>query len=98
MATYTEHQMEQLLTPAALGAMLGLAKQTIYNRYSLGADLPPAVKLGKSLRFRLSDAEAWIQSKVARNSDAVPAPNLAVRRRGRPTKAEQIAAPNASKH
>ena len=56
-----EHDtVEQLLSPKALAALLGLAEQTIYNRHSLGGDLPPAIKLGRALRFRPADVVAWL--------------------------------------
>jgi predicted DNA-binding transcriptional regulator AlpA len=58
-----EHDtVEQLLSPKALAALLGLAEQTIYNRHSLGGDLPPAIKLGRALRFRPADVVAWLVS------------------------------------
>lgn len=81
--------MLQLLTPRQLGEMLGLAPQTIYNRHSTGGDLPPFLKLGNSLRFPASTVEAWLMAKIQTPAPAYPAP--AMRKRGRPTKAEQIA-------
>lgn len=83
--------MEQLLTPKTLAELLGLAEQTIYNRHSTGGNLPPCIKLGRLLRFRASDVDAWLNGQQA---IAPPPPQLAApkRRRGRPTKAEQIAA------
>uniref|UniRef100_E6QQ62 Helix-turn-helix domain-containing protein n=1 Tax=mine drainage metagenome TaxID=410659 RepID=E6QQ62_9ZZZZ len=47
--------MEKLLTPEALGEMLGMSVQTVYNSRAQGLSLPPAVKLGRLLRFRQSD-------------------------------------------
>ena len=83
--------MAPLLTTKALAATLGIAQQTIYNRLSSGGDLPPCIKLGRLLRFRPSDVEAWLAKQ---QSITTPCPQSAptVRRRGRPTKAEQIAA------
>ena len=84
--------MEQLLSPKTLAALLGLAEQTIYNRHSIGGDLPPTIKLGRLLRFRASDVEAWLTSQQA--AAAVvrpPAKRPTSRRPGRPTKAEQVA-------
>ncbi|AXK37975.1 helix-turn-helix transcriptional regulator [Crenobacter cavernae] len=86
--------MEQLLSPKMLAAYLGLAEQTIYNRHSTGGDLPQAIKLGHLLRFSLADVEAWLETKRQANTALLPAqvqPSTP-RRRGRPTKAEQIAA------
>lgn len=89
--------MEQLLTPKTLAAALGLAEQTIYNRHSTGGNLPPAIKVGRLLRFRPTDFEAWLErqqhplpsSTVSCVQSETNAPR---RRRGRPTKAEEIAA------
>ena len=80
----------KLLSVKELSALLSIAEQTIYNRFSTGSDLPLAIKLGRALRFRESDVEAWIAAKV----QAPPVPNipkLVARRKGRPTKAESIA-------
>lgn len=80
--------MEKLITPEALGAMLSMSVQTVYNRRSQGLSLPPAVKLGRLLRFRESDIEAWIAAQTESPTQFTAQP---VRRRGRPTKVEQIA-------
>ena len=87
--------MEQLLSPKMLAEYLNLAEQTIYNRHSTGGDLPKTIKIGRLLRFRLTDVDAWLekQSKTdnpATSTTALPSPTP--KRRGRPTKAEQIAA------
>jgi len=75
-----------------LAAVLGLAEQTIYNRHSIGGDLPPSIKLGRLLRFRPSDVEAWLKDQQAAEVIQPPAPPPSGRRPGRPTKAEQVAA------
>jgi len=89
-----EHDtVEQLLSPKALAALLGLAEQTIYNRHSLGGDLPPAIKLGRALRFRPTDVVAWLEGhRHSRPSLYPPRQSAVARRPGRPTKAEQVAA------
>lgn len=89
--------MEPLLTPQQLADLLGLSVQTLYNRRSLGASMPPAVRIGTKVRFRPSDVEAWLAELESGQSSAQPvqadddAPS-APRRRGRPTKAEQVRA------
>lgn len=86
--------MNQLLTPRELASLLSLKEQTIYNRHSTGASLPPAIKIGSRLRFRQSDVEAWIADQTEQPTMALraePAVTL-IRSRGRPTKAQQIAA------
>ena len=60
--------MEQLLTPAALGQLLGLKTQTVYNRRSSGGDLPPSLKLGGAVRFRPADVSSWLESRSDQNA------------------------------
>ena len=85
--------MEQLLSPKTLATTLGLAEQTIYNRHSTGGDLPPAIKLGRLLRFRPSDVEAWLErQQQSSTKPPTPVQPSVTRRPGRPTKAEQVAA------
>ena len=87
--------MEQLFSPKTLASILGLAEQTIYNRHSTGGNLPPVIKLGRLLRFRPTDVEAWLEKQTcvpeppaSPNTKPLPLPP---RRPGRPTKAEQMA-------
>lgn len=88
--------MEHLLTPKALAAALGLAEQTIYNRHSNGGDLPTCIKLGRLLRFRPADVEAWLAKQLSPTEKPAVLERAHVpRRRGRPTKAEQVAARRA---
>ncbi|MFB9158868.1 helix-turn-helix transcriptional regulator [Chromobacterium violaceum] len=89
--------MDQLLSPKMLANYLGLAEQTIYNRHSSGGDLPKTIKLGRLLRFRLTDVDAWLETQSRADAAPVhiPAELSVPRRRGRPTKAEQIAARRA---
>lgn len=53
--------MDRLLTPRELSALIALAQRTIYNRRATGGDLPPAIVLGRRLRFRASDVERWME-------------------------------------
>lgn len=83
--------MEQLLTPETLASALGMATQTIYNRYSTGGNLPPAIKLGRLLRFRDSDVREWLTAQEVKPKQIKEhAALLPKRRPGRPTKQEQI--------
>ena len=86
--------MEQLLTPQTLASLLGMATQTIYNRYSTGGNLPPAIKLGRLLRFRVGDVREWLKAQEVKSHPPpkhIAAAPLPKRRPGRPTKQEQIA-------
>lgn len=79
--------MATLLTIDDLAAVLRLSVATIWNRRSKAPHtLPPAVDLpgAGGLRWRQQDVEAWLEAHLS--AAAVQAP----RRRGRPTKAEQI--------
>lgn len=81
---------QNLLTAAQLAERLGFKRQTIYNRLSLGGDLPAAIYLGRVPRWRPGDIEAWLSGKApVRPTDPVPT-ILPKRRPGRPTKSDQI--------
>jgi excisionase family DNA binding protein len=85
--------MQKLLSPSELASLLSVARQTVYNRISIGnsASLPKYIKLGSLVRFPLTEVEAWIALQI--NDAQLPKldPLTIVRRRGRPSKAEQIA-------
>lgn len=87
--------MEALLSPKNLSEVLGVAEQTIYNRHSTGGDLPRCIKLGRLLRFRPSDVEAWLAKQEQANLPPPPPVLPTTRRKGRPTKEEQIRARQA---
>lgn len=85
MATY--------FTPQTLAEYLDISKQTIYNRLATGNSLPVHTKVGRLVRFSPSDVEAWLQDNRQVNTASIAIdviPTSAPRRRGRPTKAEQI--------
>lgn len=65
-----------------VAALMGLSAVTIRQRRLDG--LPQPLAGLRTLRWRLGDIRAWMHNRAP----AVPSP----RRRGRPTKAEQIAA------
>jgi predicted DNA-binding transcriptional regulator AlpA len=87
--------MQQLFTPQTLADYLGLSVQTVYNRLSRSDDLPLAISIGRLPRWRPQDVEAWLAKKADKVQTQVVAPVLLEchkRRRGRPTKHEQIVA------
>lgn len=49
---------EQLLTAPAVARLLGLHPKTVYELSRQGTI--PSVKIGRALRFRSSDLEAWL--------------------------------------
>jgi predicted DNA-binding transcriptional regulator AlpA len=81
--------MAALLTPETLAQKLGLSTQTIYNRLATRADLPVHLRIGRLPRWREIDVDLWLAAKVKPSADFAPVPG---RRRGRPIKAEQVAA------
>ncbi|MFT8537491.1 helix-turn-helix transcriptional regulator [Bifidobacterium aquikefiri] len=53
------------LTAEDIGLRYGKAKTSIYRIHCYNPEqLPPAIKIGSSLRWRLEDVEAWEQAKV----------------------------------
>ena len=60
--------MQKLLTPSELAEFTGLALQTIYNRHSTSGSLPPCIKLGNRLRFRMPDVESWLEEYSGPNA------------------------------
>ncbi|MEN8515897.1 DNA-binding protein [Burkholderia sp. RS02] len=84
--------MDQLLSAKPLAAVLGDEMQTTYNRSSGDGNLPRYMKRGILLRFRSSDVEAWLTSQQpSPGQQTVVTVTPAPRRRGRRTKAEQVA-------
>lgn len=62
-------QPERLVTAEEVAAHLGYEKGTIYSKVSRGEI--PFVKLGHSVRFRLSEIDAWVRAQnEARNGAA----------------------------
>lgn len=58
--------LEPLLTPEDLAAYLGVPKATVYKWRYEGTG-PPACRVGKHLRYRAADVEAWL-ARNARSS------------------------------
>jgi predicted DNA-binding transcriptional regulator AlpA len=58
--------MDVLLTVDDLAKRWGLAKQTIYNRISRGAPMPPSMRLDNHgpRRFRLKDVETYEETRI----------------------------------
>jgi len=58
--------MDKLLTPAEAAAILGISKFTLDGwRLSKERESPPHVKLSeRTIRYRLADLIAWIETNV----------------------------------
>lgn len=88
--------MEPLLSPVQLATLLGISVQTVYNRRTRGDTLPPCLKVGGMVRYRPEEVRLWLTSQAETPLPCVASAGIAeqhgasLKRRGRPTKAEQI--------
>jgi predicted DNA-binding transcriptional regulator AlpA len=55
--------MQPLLTQRQAAALLCLSERTL-ERFRVSGIGPKFLRMGKSIRYRLSDVEAWIASRV----------------------------------
>ncbi len=56
-------QPQKLLTPVEAASYLGVCKSTLAKRRITHSN-PAYIKLGKSVRYRLSDLDLWVESRV----------------------------------
>lgn len=61
--------MEQLLTVDDLSKLLQVKKSTIYHWTCAG--FIPHTKVGRFLRFRVSDVEEWLQKRQRRGRSSM---------------------------
>ena len=54
-----------LLSTVEVGAMLNLHPRTVRRMWRAGV-LPGAIQIGKSVRWRRSDIERWLEAQVVR--------------------------------
>ena len=59
-----------LLTAAAAAAYLGFREQTLAAWRSAGRHDLPFVKAGRSIRYRLSDLDAWLAARTRTSTGA----------------------------
>jgi len=65
---------DPLLTPRDASAFLGLSRSWL-AKLRLTGDGPPFIKLGRQVRYRLGDLEAWLNGQVrSSTSDSGPPP------------------------
>jgi predicted DNA-binding transcriptional regulator AlpA len=55
--------MQPLLTQRQCAEALGLSERTL-ERFRVSGVGPKFVRMGKSVRYRLSDVEVWLASRV----------------------------------
>lgn len=60
MATTTT----DLLTPAEVAEMLGVQEQTLTAWRARGRYGLPYIKIGRRIRYRRADVEAWLQERT----------------------------------
>jgi len=63
---------DPLLTPRDASAFLGLSRSGLAKLRLTGGG-PPFIKLGRQVRYRLGDLEAWLRGEV-RSSTSDPGP------------------------
>jgi predicted DNA-binding transcriptional regulator AlpA len=54
--------LEALIGPDELAVWLGIPLATIY-RWSSRKEGPPAFKIGKYVKYQVSDVQAWLQAQ-----------------------------------
>ena len=86
------NKMEKLLTENELADFLEVSVLTIRrNRSAAPYRLPPHVKFGASVRYRLTTVLRWLEEhEVSHDSSPKTEPNQSAQHRGRPTKTETV--------
>lgn len=84
-----QHPELQTLTIEELAELLCRSPATIRSDLCRSPDrLPPFIKVGQSIRFRITTTLTWLQQLEGKS---VPSALPVLTRRGRPTKSEQVA-------
>jgi excisionase family DNA binding protein len=60
--------VNMLLTPQEVADLLRIPVRSLYVQRSAGRPTPPGVKIGRHLRYRLADVEAWIEDQFTRSA------------------------------
>jgi excisionase family DNA binding protein len=61
-APITSRITRSLATPVEVAAFLQVPQKTLYRWRSVGEG-PPALKVGRHLRYSWSDVEAWLETR-----------------------------------
>ena len=64
--------MQPLLTQRQAAALLCLSERTL-ERFRVSGIGPKFVRMGKSIRYRLGDVEAWIERRTVGSTSERPA-------------------------
>ncbi len=81
-----EVTMNDVLDVEQVAKMLRISPRTLRNKIHSNKGVPPYIKVGGPVLFLREDVIAWLRGKTVNPTPPTPAP----RKRGRPTKAEQI--------
>lgn len=65
MATNSIHVVEALFRPTEVAELLGVPVATLANWRCAGKG-PPFLKIGRHVRYRPGDVDAWIADRVTR--------------------------------
>ena len=84
--------MEKLLDESELAEVLGVSVLTVRrNRSAAPYRLPPHVKFGASVRYRLTTVLRWLEEhEVGHDSSPKTEPTQSAQHRGRPSKTETV--------
>lgn len=61
----------ELLNAEAAAAYLGVAKQTLHNWRSSGRYRVPCLRVGRLVRYRRSDLDAWLETRKQHHTGEV---------------------------
>lgn len=68
----SEHGLDPVVTLSQLAAQLGVSVQTLYDLRSQGRG-PRGFRVGRELRFRVSEIDSWLTQMEADDAERHPA-------------------------
>lgn len=63
--------MERLMTRKEVASYLGVQPGTLARWKWAGADSPPCIKMGRSVRYRQSEVDAWLWRRAGVSESAI---------------------------
>lgn len=63
--------MERLMTRKEVAAYLGVQPGTLARWKWAGVDSPPCIKMGRSVRYRQSEVDAWLWRRAGVSESAI---------------------------
>jgi hypothetical protein len=83
--------MEQLLNDVQAAKLLGISPMTLRKDRCYHTLEIPIIRIGKSIRYHPSQLMEWVTQQATKPAKKRVETQCAEKRRGRPTKAEQLA-------